>query len=95
MAAGFIGVAQQLNIAVGPTQPLPWQAQVNIAGNPRIPTLGEAMQQALTPEEADRFAAHLRPQVEHGRGDRRVAACYLWAARSTPDRTVTVSTAWP
>ena len=40
VAAGFKGVALQLNIAVGPTQPLPWQAQVNIAGNPPHPHSG-------------------------------------------------------
>jgi hypothetical protein len=78
-AAGFKEVALQPNIAVGSPEPLPWQALVNIAGNPLIPTLGEAMQQALTPQEADRFTGHLRPLVEHGHGHRRIAASYLWA----------------
>jgi hypothetical protein len=55
---------------------------------------GEAMQEVLTPEEADRFAAHLRPLVERGHGHRRIAASYPGAIRSTPKRTVTVSTAW-
>ena len=93
-AAGFKEVALQLNIAVGSPEPLPWQALVNIAGNPLIPTLGEAMLRALTPQEADRFTDHLRPLVEHGHGHRRIAASYLWATRSTTERTVTVSTAW-
>ena len=93
-SAGFQEVWLQLNVAVGPAEPLSWQAAVNIAGNPRIPTLGEAMQQALTPEEADRFAAHLRPLVERGGGHRRIAASYLGATRSTPERAATVSTAW-
>ena len=82
--AGFAEVHLQLNVAVGSTQSLPWQALLNIAGNPRIPTLAEAMQQALTPDEADRFAAHLRPLVEQGHGHQRTAVSYLWATRS-PD----------
>ena len=63
-AAGFEEVHLQLNIAVGSPEPRPWPAFVNTAGNPLIPTLGEAMQQALTPKEADRFTAHLRPLAE-------------------------------
>jgi arsenite methyltransferase len=80
-AAGFDQVHLTLDIDVSPAAPMPWQALVNIAGNPRIPTLGEAIQQALTAEEAERFVAHLRPLVEQGRGQRRIAVCYLWAAR--------------
>lgn len=93
-AAGFNEVWLQLNVAIGPAQPLPWQAKVNIAGNPRIPTLGEAMQQALTPQEADRLTAHLRPLVEGGHGHRRIAASYLGASRSKPESAATLSTAW-
>ena len=33
-------------------------------GNPKIPTLEEAMNEALKPEEIERFTAHLRPLVE-------------------------------
>lgn len=83
-AAGFKEVHLQLNIDVRSPAPLSWPATVNSSGNPRIPTLSEAMQQALTPEEAERFAAHLRPLVERGNGHRRMAVSYLWATRSTP-----------
>jgi hypothetical protein len=39
------------------------------------------MQQALTPSEAERFEAHLRPLVERGQRIRREAAAYLWAVK--------------
>ena len=53
------------------------------SGNPLIPTVAEAMDQVLTPREADRFAAHLRPLVESGAGEeRRRALAYLTAVRS-------------
>jgi hypothetical protein len=46
------------------------------------PTVAEAVRQVLTAEEAERLAAHLRPLVGQGRGQRRTAALYLWALRS-------------
>ncbi len=47
-----------------------------------LPTLQEAMDQALSPQEADGFIAHLRPLVESGTGVRRTALAYLTAAKS-------------
>jgi hypothetical protein len=38
------------------------------SGNPKIPTIAEAMDKALTPEERERFASHLRVMVEEGQG---------------------------
>ena len=43
---------------------LDWDTLTTTAGNPRIPTLLEAMDQALTPNEHITFTAHLRPLVE-------------------------------
>ncbi len=80
--AGFAEVHLRLTIDVHPFQPLPWTALLNVATNPRIPTLGEAMCQALTPDEVERLTAHLQPLVEQGRGTRRIAVCYLSAVRS-------------
>jgi arsenite methyltransferase len=80
-AAGFNQVHLTLEANVSPAPPGPWEALVNIAGNPRIPTLSEAIQQALTAEEAERFIAYLRPLVEQGGGQRRMAVSYLWAER--------------
>ena len=67
------------------TPPLPWAALLNIAGNPLLPTMAEAMRQVLTAEETDRLTAQLQPQVEQGRGKQRIAIAYLSALR--PDDT--------
>jgi arsenite methyltransferase len=79
--AGFGEVHAQLAIDIRAPEPLPWQTMLYSSGNPRLPTLAEAMRQVLTAEEAEHLTAHLRPLVEHGRGQRRTAATYLWALR--------------
>src|SRR5215211_1525875 len=58
-----------------------WEAFLNTAGNPKIPTFAEAMDQALTPEETERFTAHLRPLVEQNRRKGTAAHAYLWAVK--------------
>ncbi len=63
-------------------EPVPWDTFVRTSGNPLIPTLQEAMDQALSPQEADRFIADLRPLVESGTGVRHTALAYLTAAKS-------------
>jgi len=39
-----------------------WDTFLNSSGNPRIPTFGEAMGEALTLAEAARLTAELRPR---------------------------------
>jgi hypothetical protein len=51
------------------------------AANPKVPTIEEAMQQALIPEEINSLTLHLRPLVEKGQGIRRGALAYLWATK--------------
>jgi hypothetical protein len=46
---------------------------LNSAGNPKIPTFAEAMDEALTPQEREQVTEHLRPLVEKGRGVWRMA----------------------
>ena len=58
-----------------------WESFARIPGNPKIPSVEEAMAEALTPEEAERFVAHLRPLVEEGRGTERWAVARLWAVK--------------
>ena len=59
-----------------------WEHFIKVSGNPKIPTLGEAMQRALTPREAERFTDHLRPLVEQARRRGRSAAnAYLSAVK--------------
>lgn len=79
--AGFTEVHVQLSIDIEPAQARAWTTLVNSSGNPRVPTLGEAMGQALTADEAERLTSHLRPLVENGIGQRRSAVAYLWALR--------------
>jgi arsenite methyltransferase len=79
--AGFDELQLQLTIDVRPSPPFPWTAMLNIAGNPRLPTLAEAMCQALTPDEVERLSAHLQPVVEQGHGRQRKTVCYLSALR--------------
>jgi ubiquinone/menaquinone biosynthesis C-methylase UbiE len=79
--AGFGEVHAQVSIDVGPVAAQPWTTVLHSAGNPRIPTLAEAMREALTEQETTRLTDHLRPLVEQGDGRRRAASVHLWAAR--------------
>ena len=83
--AGFFPIHLRLDADVKPTEPRAWDAFVNTAGNPKIPTLAEAMQQSLTPRERDLLTEHLRPQVESGLGEWRMATAYLVATRANAD----------
>lgn len=58
-----------------------WNVYLRAAGNPKIPTLEEAMNEALTPEEIERFTAHLRPLVENARRRGTSAVAYLSAVK--------------
>jgi arsenite methyltransferase len=79
--AGFEEVHLAFNVDIEKSEPRVWSAFVNTAGNPRIPTLAEAMKETLQPDEIECFVAHLRPLVERGEGQRRSAPAYLWATR--------------
>ena len=81
-SAGFFPVELDYNAQVSPSDvPPSWEAFVNTSGNPRIPTIGEAIDRALAPEERERFVEHLRPLVEQGRGSWRLAQAYLVAVK--------------
>ena len=81
--AGFSQIDLALEAKLEPPRPgIKWETMIRSSGNPKIPTLEEAMAQALTADERARFEASVRPQVEGGTG-RPVssAVAYLWAAR--------------
>jgi arsenite methyltransferase len=78
---GFGRVSLTLEVETRPPEPTRWQAYVNTAWNPRVPTLRDAMRQVLTPEEQARYEAHMQPLVEAGRGSQRTAAAYLRAVK--------------
>lgn len=77
----FEQIHLQLRADIERPEPTAWQAWLHSSGNPRIPTLAEAMEQTLTVEETERLSALLQPQVEQGTGQRRMAVAYLWASR--------------
>jgi arsenite methyltransferase len=80
-ATGFYPIELELQAEIRAMEPRPWEPFLNSSGNPKIPTIAEAMEQALTPEERDRFAKHLRPLVEEGKGTWRMAHALLAAAK--------------
>jgi arsenite methyltransferase len=80
--AGFLPVELELRCEIVRNDPIPWDSFLRSSGNPLIPTLEEAMEQALSPDERDRLVEVWRPQVEEGRGVWRMATAHLWAERS-------------
>lgn len=84
--AGFGEVHLNYEAEIAPGNPfgmktVGWDAFLRFAGNPKIPTIGEAMNEALTPEEIEHFTAHLRPLVENARRKGAAAVAYLWAIK--------------
>jgi arsenite methyltransferase len=59
-----------------------WEVALKSSGNPEAPTLEEAIAEALTAEEAERFVAHLRPAVEKNEKTARHAVAYLRAVKA-------------
>jgi arsenite methyltransferase len=80
--AGFAEVNLELRVTVkSRKEPMSWELFTNISGNPLVPTVGEAMDSALTPQEAAEFTEYLRPLVESGAGRQRMALAYLTARK--------------
>jgi arsenite methyltransferase len=80
--AGFSEVHAELVIDVEPgTWVEDWDRLMGIAPNPNAHTTGEAIQGALTADEAERFERHLRPSVDAGLAVKRSAFAYLWAVK--------------
>jgi arsenite methyltransferase len=85
-AAGFgeIHLDVQVNVEPGGWY-RSWDAFVRAAPNPCAPTLAEAMQAALTPDEAQRFTMYLRSLVETEQGTKRYTWAYLRAIKHADD----------
>jgi ubiquinone/menaquinone biosynthesis C-methylase UbiE len=81
--AGFdeIRLAYEARIERGSWLSGSWETVLRTAGNPLAPTIEEAITEALTAEERERFIAHLRPAVEANEGRRRMATAYLRAVK--------------
>lgn len=59
--AGFFPIHLRFEAEITPVEPRTWSGFLNHAGNPRIPTIAETIQQALSAGEQTQLAAHLRP----------------------------------
>jgi arsenite methyltransferase len=80
-SGGFFPIELDYVVEIRPFEPRRWESYLNSSGNPKIPTLAEAMEQALTPDERERLVAALRPAVEEGRGVWRLGSAYLSAVK--------------
>jgi arsenite methyltransferase len=88
--AGFTEIHLELQVEIVPGRfakevdmrnPPTWEVFVKSSPNPLVPTLEEAMREALTPAEIEQFTAHLRPLVESRQDVYRLAVAYLWAVK--------------
>ena len=79
--AGFFPIHLEYRADIEPPEARNWESFVHSSGNPKIPTLAEAMDEALTAAERERLVAALRPAVEEGRGAWRMGHAYLWAVK--------------
>lgn len=80
--AGFSEVYLDFYVEIKPRKKADWETVIRSAGNPKIPTVEEAINQALTPAEAEIFINHLRPLIETGQGiSKKSAVTYLWAVK--------------
>jgi arsenite methyltransferase len=83
--AGFSGIQLTLEISISdrPWSATPsWEGFLKSSGNPRLPPFGDVFDESLTVPEKERFFAHLRPLVEEGVGEARLALSYLRASRA-------------
>lgn len=83
--AGFREIHLTLEATIGQGGPLgpsrQWEVFLHSAPNPLAPTLAEALAEALSPADAARLVAHLRPLVEAGAGERRAAQAFFSAVK--------------
>ena len=82
-AVGFGEVHGVLEIDVRAPSSNKWDVFLHAPPNPCIPALATVLEQVFTVEEQERFAGHLRPLVETGRGRQRSASLYLSAIKTT------------
>jgi arsenite methyltransferase len=81
-AAGFAELRLDLQLTVRPRrQPMQWESFLKMSGNPLVPSFGEAMERACSPSEAVALGDHLRPLVESGTGQERMALACLTAVK--------------
>jgi arsenite methyltransferase len=81
-AAGFDEVHVDLRVDICPgSWVVDWDRLLETSPNPNARTVREAISGALTPEEAKRLEAQVRPQADAGNGVLRDASAFLIADR--------------
>lgn len=80
--AGFAEVHLDVRTKIAPAVPTRWEVAWRSSGNPRIPSLEEAVARTLTAAEAERFITYMRPRVEGGQRVDRSAVARLWAIQA-------------
>jgi arsenite methyltransferase len=81
-AAGFEDVRVEASYELKPSEPYEsWDVYERSSANPLVPTLAEAIDSVLSPEEAGRLRSHLRAKAEAGDGVERTATAYLLAVK--------------
>ena len=79
--AGFSPIRLTLDARIESVEPRNWDGFLDTAWNPNVPTLREAIEQALSPDEREQLTVQLRPLVERGEGEWRMAFAQLSAVR--------------
>ena len=79
--AGFSPIRLTLDARIESVEPRSWDGFLDTAWNPNVPTLREAMERALSPDEREELTVQLRPLVERGEGEWRMAFAQLSAVR--------------
>jgi arsenite methyltransferase len=80
--AGFPDVRLALRVEVKTTtKPCPWEVFLGSAPNPLVPPFGEVMGLVLETQEAAELTHALRPLVESGTGEHRLALAELIAVK--------------
>lgn len=79
--AGFRRVHLRHDVQVRPSAPVQWEVMLRTAGNPNIPTMGEVLERALTPDERSRWEACVRPLMEAGGLPQRDAVAHICAQK--------------
>lgn len=80
--AGFAEIDLELKLELKPNPDIvTWDVFLQRAGNPKIPSPAEVMDDVLTDDEKQQFTAHVRPQLESGKGQIRSALVYLCATK--------------
>jgi arsenite methyltransferase len=79
---GFFPIKLEYTADIEPPEARRWETFAASSWNPKIPTIAEAMDQALTAEEQARLVSVLKPAVEEGRGVWRMGHAYLCGVKA-------------